>query len=268
MKFPIVQPRAIAAEAKLGRGGLAGFTMIEIAICLAIIGIALVAIIGVLPLGMRTQRDNREETIINQDASILLEAIRNGSVGQNDLTNYVYAITNYRAYFPGKNQPAVNDSPPPGTNYFPDGAHIVGMLTTPQFVDTNLLPIDQVFNGGYSNHIVAFVRSMSGYAVEKPPQNNEILVEDSLTYRVYCVNEPLALDTNAYVNPVPYNAEMVNNLHELRLRFIYPTLPNGGPGNFTKTYRTQVAGRVASITNQIPCLYFYQPQNYTNTPSS
>ena len=46
------------------------FTMIEIALCLAIIGFALVAIIGVLPTGMGVQRQNREETIINQDATI------------------------------------------------------------------------------------------------------------------------------------------------------------------------------------------------------
>ena len=43
------------------RNAVGAFTMIEIAICLAIIGIALVAIIGVLPLGMNVQRDNREE---------------------------------------------------------------------------------------------------------------------------------------------------------------------------------------------------------------
>jgi len=76
-----------------------GFTMVEIAICLAIIGVALVAIIGVLPLGLRTQRDNREETIINQDATVFLEAIRNGARGLNDLTNYVYAVTNYWTLF-------------------------------------------------------------------------------------------------------------------------------------------------------------------------
>src|ERR1035437_5676628 len=75
------------------------FTMVEIAICLAIIGFALVAIIGVLPLGMNTQRDNREETIINQDATVLLEAVRNGTHGADDLTNYVYAITNYWQHY-------------------------------------------------------------------------------------------------------------------------------------------------------------------------
>ena len=71
------------------------FTMIEIALSLAIIGFALVAIIGVLPLGMNVQKENREETIINQDASVFLNAIRNGARGLDDLTNYVMAITNY-----------------------------------------------------------------------------------------------------------------------------------------------------------------------------
>src|SRR5450755_3558312 len=77
----------------------AGFTMVEVAISLAIIGIALVAIIGVLPLGMNVQRDNREATVINQDATVFLEAIRNGSRGLDDLTNYVYAITNFWTKF-------------------------------------------------------------------------------------------------------------------------------------------------------------------------
>jgi type II secretory pathway pseudopilin PulG len=77
--------------------------MIEIAISLAVIGFALVAIIGVLPLGMEVQKENREETIINQDATMFMEAIRNGAQGMDDLTNYVYAITNF-----------VTDTTPPG----------------------------------------------------------------------------------------------------------------------------------------------------------
>src|SRR5580700_5001191 len=72
-----------------------GFTMVEIAISLAIIGFALVSIIASLPMGMNVQRDNREQTIINQDATIFMEAIRNGARGADDLTNYVYAITNF-----------------------------------------------------------------------------------------------------------------------------------------------------------------------------
>src|SRR2546426_366578 len=70
----------------------AAFTMVEIAISLAVIGFALVAIIGVLPTGMTVQRENREETIINQDATYFAEALRNGAHGLDDLTNFVYAV--------------------------------------------------------------------------------------------------------------------------------------------------------------------------------
>src|SRR5208282_3552296 len=80
-----LQPSAFACS---------GFTMVEIAICLAIIGIALVAIIGVLPIGINVQRDNREETLIDQDATVFIENIRNGARGLDDLTNYVVAISN------------------------------------------------------------------------------------------------------------------------------------------------------------------------------
>src|SRR6266853_6335388 len=58
------------------RSTSSAFTMIDIAICLAVIGFALVAIIGVLPLGMNVQRENREETVVNQDASVFLNAVR------------------------------------------------------------------------------------------------------------------------------------------------------------------------------------------------
>src|SRR6267378_355951 len=62
----------------------AAFTMIEIAIALAVIGFALAAIIGVLPTGMNVQKENREETIVNFDSAFLLDAIRSGTRGQDD----------------------------------------------------------------------------------------------------------------------------------------------------------------------------------------
>jgi type II secretory pathway pseudopilin PulG len=76
------------------RPGRGGFTLVEIALCLAIIGFGLVAIIGVLPAGLNVQKENRDETIINHEASMWVEAIRNGARGLDDLTNYVIAITN------------------------------------------------------------------------------------------------------------------------------------------------------------------------------
>ena len=96
MKLPLTIVRNRHRNSALNRIAIgSGFTMIEIALCLAIIGFALVSILLVLPTGMNSQRDTREETIISQDASVLMEAIRGGARGMDDLTNYVYAITNY-----------------------------------------------------------------------------------------------------------------------------------------------------------------------------
>src|SRR5438552_12806303 len=77
----------------LKKRAVAAFTMVEIAISLGVIAIALVAILGVLPTGVRVQRDNREDTILNQEGVFWLETIRSGSKGLDYLTNYVDTIT-------------------------------------------------------------------------------------------------------------------------------------------------------------------------------
>ena len=63
--------------------------MVEIAIAVAIIAFALVAIIGILPAGLQVQKENREDTLIGQDGSYFIEAIRNGSGGLDELANLV-----------------------------------------------------------------------------------------------------------------------------------------------------------------------------------
>ncbi len=67
----------------------AGFTLVEIAIAVAVIAFALVAVVGLLPLGMETQRDNRQETIVNHDGTYLLEAIRGGAAALDELPRFV-----------------------------------------------------------------------------------------------------------------------------------------------------------------------------------
>ena len=52
----------------------------------AVIGFALVAIVGVLPIGLNVQKDNREETVINFDANYLIDAIRSGVAGSSTIT--------------------------------------------------------------------------------------------------------------------------------------------------------------------------------------
>ena len=73
-------------------GGRRGFTMIEIAIALAVIGFALVAIIGILPMGLNIQKETRERTIINHDAMYFLDALKNSAQGLDELTNFVARI--------------------------------------------------------------------------------------------------------------------------------------------------------------------------------
>jgi type II secretory pathway pseudopilin PulG len=259
--------------------------MVEIAISLAVIGIALVAIIGVLPIGMNTQRDNREETIINQDATVLMEAIRGGAHGMDDLTNYVYAITNFGGQYNNGVLTLFSSPPPIGYINYPsfltNGANIVGLLSMPEFTDpTNYYaPIENPssFNVYNSNHIVAYVRSISGPAVEKPPQTNDIVVGDSFGYRILCVNAPVAVNTNLYNTllypngPPAYNKQLAANLHELRLTFLWPQLPNGNVGPGRQTFRTMVAGQIVQTNyynNSSPWLYFYQSQSFVNVTNA
>ena len=255
-----------------------GFTMIEIAICLAIIGFALVAIIGVLPLGMNTQRDNREETIINQDATVLLEAIRNGARGSDDLTNYVYAITNYVTLY-DKQGKVISPAPRVagytylaasynGTangQYLTNATRIIGVLSTPEYTDgPGGPPMSDIYNLNFtSNHVVAYVRSISGLAAEKPPQDNPIMREDALAYRLFCVNAPVPVATNDFTF---YARKLAANQRELRLSFLWPQYPNGKLGPGRQTFRTTIAGQLTRTNYYGAALYFYQSQTFNNAP--
>jgi len=256
--------------------------MVEIAICLAIIGIALVAIIGVLPLGINVQKDNREETLIDQDATVFIENIRNGARGLDDLTNYVFAITNSWTLYNANG--TVNGIGTNGYSYtaafaygtsvpfmaLTNGLNIIGLLSTPEYLDPNLLlPIPDLSNtGGYSNHVVAYVHSLSGPAVEKPPQDNPIILGDTFSYKMICNNVPVAVDTNSTVSA--YNRQLTANLHELRLTFLWPLLPNGRAGAVTPphTFATTIAGQIVqtNVNGSGQMLYFFQPQSFTNAP--
>ena len=275
---------------RLAPGGERAFTMIEIALCLAIIGFALVSILLVLPHGMNTQRETRETTIISQDASMLFEAIRGGARGLDDLTNYVYAITNYYAIYNSGQPPSfhvngysytaatLNGVP---ANYYrlTNGAHIIGLLSTPEFVGNNGYPetgqpISSTFSTSptfsyISNHVYAYVRSFSGLAAEKPPQDNQIMQADAFSYRVLCVNAPMAMDTNALLNS-SYARAVAGNLRELRLTFMWPQLPNGNlsPLPTIQTFRASVGGTMLVTNDNGPGYYYFcQPQSFsTNAP--
>jgi type II secretory pathway pseudopilin PulG len=257
--------------------------MIEIAISLAVIGFALVAIIGILPQGMTVQKENRQETIINQDANMFLEAIRNGGKGFDDLTNYVVAITNYWKIY-NDNGPLVShveahtytgawlDGTPTG-NWITNGLRIIGLLTTPRYID-NSQPSAIFFR---SNYIVAYVRSMSGQAGEKFPQTNTIMQDLAFGYRLmpeiapYSYYEPDWTNYAAYTDPkdwVPRSnywriaSTMQTNLCDLRLTFRWPAFPNGKVGNDRQIFRTVAGGHLMRTNNLGMPVYFFEPRTY------
>jgi type II secretory pathway pseudopilin PulG len=273
------------------------FTMIEIAISLAVIAFALVAIMGILPIGMSVQRDNRQETIINQDASIFMDAIRNGDHGLDDLTNYVLAITNYAAQYPlrgGAPIPLVkgytysNSSGTSITYPITNGLRIIGLLSTPKFF------VNPVNNNSFiSNHVVAWVRSISGPASEKYPQSNPDIQQLALSYKLISEVTPygtnffdpswtnftpaaVGLNTNLAIARSNYMHlvwQFQTNLHDIRLTFRWPLQLNGdvGPGRYI--FRTMAGGNLLAtndlLDGGIPGptnLYFFQPRTYVKAP--
>jgi len=291
---------------KLKKSGSApprAFTIIEIALCLGIIGFALVAIIAALPRGLDVQKRNREETIIGHDADIWMSAIRSGSRGYDDLTNYVLCITNFwTRYNPnytvagsGYDYYTPTGSGVTSTNvssfYLTNGARIIGLLSTPKFVPEFIGPPTEQFQ---SNYLVAYVRSMSGAAVDKVPQTNSTILGDAFIYRMIVENFPYApVDTNAFclncdaalatngmsaaqikdwwvnrTNLLQTQWLLLANAHDFRLKFRWPVLPGGRILNYDATFRSMADGQML-VTNDFANqpLFFVQAASYvTNSP--
>lgn len=269
------------------------FTLIEIALCLGIIAFALVAIIAALPRGLDVQKRNREETIIGHDANVWMSALRGGARGYDDLTNYVLCITNfwtkYNAdysvfksdfdYYTTSNSERRSINPATGDFPLTNGAHIIGLLSTPKFT-----PGAPLYPPYQSNYVVAYVRAISGSAGDKAPQTNTVVLADSFTYRMIVENYPyVPVDTNGICldcdatngltqaqmtdrkNQQLMVAMMRTNLNDFRLKFRWPVLPNGKILNFDATFRAMADGVMVQtndpdIANQP--LYFVQPSTY------
>jgi len=243
--------------------------MIEIAISLAVIGFALVAILGILPIGMGVQKQNREETIINQDASVFLDAIRNGAHGLDSLTNYVIRITNSisvcRRGIWTKAQDYVYTPEPSSFYPLTTGSRIVGLLSAPgsyQSSDGTIV----------SNRVVALFRSLSGPASEKYPQDNTAVQDLGFSYRL----TPEILPYGTYFDPLygnPQPQTLQSNLYELRLSFRWPLVDTKGKaGPVQQSFRALVGGSIQpkneiNVPTTLPyTLYFFQPGTYVKAP--
>jgi hypothetical protein len=243
---------------------------------------------------LNVQKNNREETIVTQDANYLLDAIRSGARGLDDLTNHVLSITNFwtiyrtnvnllageaweeiRSGIDGYTGPYINPvnlrllssrtSYAPAVNDFPldDGFSIVGLLSRLKFEPVN--PTDgnidlNTTTHVRSNHIVAILRAVSGAASEKIPQTNTIVQDLAFTYRL--VPEVSVLPQADAGSP--YALTLQSRLHEVRLKYAWPVLPKNALGNGRQTFRTLVGGQHSSqlVSNNAQIVYFFNPAAY------
>lgn len=277
---PLSQPEAPGSVQTRRRD--AGFTMVEIAICIAVVAFALVAIIGVMPTGLQVQRQNREDTIIAQEGKLWLEAIRSGALGLNDLTNYVDEISvntrtnrvrdsgvwrasTYRLYDGSS-----------GLVGFRNGRDIIGLLTLPQYYQWGATNARMEFESLPS---AAYVRAMTGSAAEKTIANEfalmyrlrtELVPFSAITGMNTNLNESGLSDADKRVrlNTLLRASALMANLYELRLTVDWPVYRRQNRfevGGNRKVFRTLVGGSLA-VTNvdylDQRHLFFLQPSQF------
>ena len=230
--------------------------MVEIALSIAVVAFALVAILGVLPTGLQVQKDNREETIINQDGAYLLEAIRSGNDRLGMLSNSVYFVS--LNFGDGSRETILNDS----QNKI-DGQRLVGLLSS---------PVSQSRRG--ISNVVAWVRAINGSAIEQDPDARDV----SFRYQVVAEVRPFLGYPPGLTNQLP-KAErdritaLQTNLHEIRLTMRWPLFrdnvnapQNARVGSRRRTFRALVAGSQiyypTNIAGDERLVYYLRPSVY------
>jgi len=232
-----------------------GFTMVEIAIALGVIGFALVAIIGILPMGLEVQRDNRSETIINQDATLWLEAIRSGAVGMDDLANHVDKIWLIEP----------NSSGGYGTNEW----NLQGMGSAPTYqTGSNIIGLLTWTAAAPGRIAVAKVTAFSGSAAEKEldPTKREMSFSYLMRVVIDARRDPdgdvddtaLPFDsvTGIKMEPIQhFGYPDATSLSEIRLTFSYPFIGENKTPPRSQNYRASVARHL--INEPVGSEYFY-----------
>ena len=259
------------------------FTMVEIALSIAIVAFAMVAIIGVLPTGLQVQRDNREETIINQDGAYLLEAIRSGGLGLDELTNFVERITITNrsrgwsiGYF-GSRLPEDGRQIPLTNGHF-----IIGMLSVPTYQYKS-------YRGGRTvlstNEVTALMRSISGSASQR--FESQEFRENAFTYLltttiasyvpIFTNHIPLPITDSVARNPLAMQQNVRSNLYDVRLHFRWPVnvFEEGEDmryqvGKREQVFRSLVNGRLTQTNGSqfLPWTNYYTANLFYFQPST
>lgn len=263
-----------------GRRPERAFTLVEIVLSLAIVAIALVAIIGVLPIGLNVQTDNQEESIISADAAMWMEAFRNGAQGAsyfdpnpNKLENppkaplfNIHEIKVQQVVRRMSTDQVLTED----INYFDEfqrDNELIGLLSRPKYQFNPAADL-------YTNWIVyADVRALNGNMADLAA-DMDFAFKYRLTPEIVPllgVNPNHLQTTNAAGAFIPLPI-LETNLFELRLNFQWPLVVGQGGGyraqtNFAKrlTFRTIISGQQLIVphpdTGEL--LYFVQPRQYS-----
>ena len=190
------------------------FTLIEIAICLGIIAFALVAIIGILPAGLQVQRDNREDTIINQEGTYLLEALKSGAEGLEDFAKRVdlIVITNLtQKREVGRFERNDNLEP----------REVIGLLSMPSVIGTE------------TNEVRAVISAGAGAVMDS---------STDLAFKYQVIIRNFAYTRSSPWESQKFQDELANRTRDLRLDVRWPMLADGKPGIGRQNFRSLVSG--------------------------
>jgi hypothetical protein len=204
--------------------------MVEIALSLAVVAFALVAIMGVLPTGLTVQKENREDTLINQEGRYWLEAIRSGARGLHDLTNYVESIEITSSSGSAIRLTNLVQNPISPTE-------VISYLSTPKY--------DNMLQPTITNRVIARVKAITGLAVEKGPLTNEFSFRYQLQAELTADKPipPELIESGSFTNLTARG--VAQGLSDVRLVLRWPLTQRGNTwivGNNKKTFRAKVAG--------------------------
>ena len=215
-----------------------GFTMIEVALSLAIVAFALVAIMGVMPAGLNVQRENREETIIAQDAEYLMEAIRMGVLATNlDVLRSNITLLESTAIVNGAtNLPSLTWTHTPSGSP-PSIGQILVHLSRPA-----LYTVNHTSGTIMASQVRLRFKGFSGNMASLAASTN---LDNSFQYEV----TPRIERINLNVATTDYSRRtfMTNNLYSVTLEFRWPVLPTGNLGLGNKSFQTQVRGAIEPV---------------------
>lgn len=197
------------------------FTLVEVAMSIALVAFALAAIVGVLPAGLRVQEENLEDTIINQDGPVLMEAIRSGS------TN----ISQLEASIEWLRRVEMSNGVPIFTNYFTnytDPANIIGQLSQPKY--------DPNFTTEFVGQAKFVASSGAMIFQDSAPATRAVAFSYIVT------SEVIPLQTRYNAAPT-----LTNSVYDVKLTMNWPVRPASTPFNFrvgngSKIFRTSVMG--------------------------